>query len=144
MSTLAKGLTIGALASAGLAVPVVAMVTYFQTKPANTALATPDRLPQTFAALTAEALPVEAPVEETASPAPDPTYRKVPAAAQDAPPRSQAPPGDPRDALTLPSVERPALLQSHDTRVPSVRSIGVPAAIPKASSETLQYEEELR
>jgi hypothetical protein len=160
MSTFAKGLTIGVLVSASLAVPIVAMVTYLQTKPANTTLLQfmdPDRLPRPLAATIAEPelMPVEALVTETPSltrevmETPSLTREVMetssPARQPNLPPHSPAPPSDPQSfVLVLPSVQRPLLLESHYTTSPSVRSIGMPAPIQKVGIKSLHYEEQFR
>src|SRR5687768_15358532 len=101
MSALAKGVTVGVLVSASLAIPIVATVSYFQNKPDSTPL-----LP-----IESPALPSEPPVaaileleplviEPSQGPPPIPTAEK--------PKRSRASVRDPaRFELELPKVERP-------------------------------------
>ena len=143
MSTIAKGITIAVLASAGLAAPIVATVTYFQTKPANTALTQfgPEQPSEPLATMIAEPdmVAVKAP-----PPAPHPQVLR-PEPARKGPAQRQALRSDPsKFELALPRVDRPAELGAHPMRPPSVDSNGMPPPISREGPKTLQYEEQLR
>lgn len=137
MSALAKGVTIGVLVSASLAIPIVATVSYFQNRPDSRAL-----LPTTTIELQHE--PLAATITEPAILELEPLVIEAsPLVRRVSHEVSQS--RDPgRFELELPKVERPPVLRSHPASSPGVDSKGMPPPLQRAGKQTLVYEEHLR